>query len=226
MLAGCEAYDSLPPETEPPLAARAQAVEQRMHARYTEALGVEASIARGDLDRARRQARVIDALDEPELLERWRPYLELVRVDAHRVAIAESLDTAAERAASLGRACARCHEASRARVEFAEIAAPSAHATLAEDMSRHQWAALQMWEGLIGPDDALWRTGAAGLTAMPANILAQAMTRSESDDVDDVARIKLYAARAPGTVDQDARADLFGRILATCAHCHAALRDR
>jgi cytochrome c553 len=61
---------------------------------------------------------------------------------------------------------------------------------------------------------------------MPANIIAQAMTRAPDDDIDDVARIKLYATRSLATRTQDARARLFGRILTTCAHCHSTLRDR
>jgi len=197
-----------------------------MHARYDVAIDMEVAIAISDLDRAHRDARGIDALDEPDLLEQWRPLLDSVRAAADRVVVADSLDTAAERVALVGRACARCHEASSAKIRFRDLPAPQPNPKLIDDMRRHQWAGLEMWEGLIAPDDKLWRAGANDLTAMPPNILAQAMTRSPADDVDDVARIKLYATRALDTPTQDARATLFGHILATCAHCHATFRDR
>ncbi|HTR50361.1 MAG TPA: hypothetical protein VMJ10_06605 [Kofleriaceae bacterium] len=181
---------------------------------------MESAVAVSDLDRAHRDARVIEALDEPQILDQWRPLHDAVRAATRRVMVEESLDNAAERVAEVGRACARCHEATNANVKFHDVAAPQAHATLAEDMRRHQWAGLEMWEGLIGPDDAAWRAGASALTAMPSNILATA------DDIDDVARIRLEASRALQMPTQDARTTLFGRILATCAHCHATLRDR
>jgi hypothetical protein len=45
-------------------------------------------------------------------------------------------------------------------------------------------------------------------------------------DLDDLARIRLYANRALTAGAQDARAELLGTLLTTCAHCHAVLRDR
>lgn len=59
---------------------------------------------------------------------------------------------------------------------------------------------------------------------MPVTTVAQrADTTSE---LDDPARIRMYGSRAVTIVDPDARADLFGTLLTTCTHCHAALRDR
>lgn len=221
-LAGCETFEPGPPMQEPSLAASVQAIEQRMHARYRVALDMEAAVATGDLQRVRASARLIDALDEPELLARWQPHFDLVRASAHRVAVSESLETAAGRVADVGRACARCHEAASAAVRFTDAPRPAEHATLADAMRHHQWAGLQMWQGLIGPDDGRWRAGAQALTEMPSNLVALA----SPDDIDAVARIKLEATRALETTRQDPRAVLFGRILASCTACHIALRDR
>ncbi len=196
-----------------------------MHLRYSAAMEMEKAIAHSDLYTARADAHTLD-FDEPEILAQWQPYLQVVRTDAHRIAIATGLDSAAESAAALGRACGQCHEATGAHVTFPAARPPIVRDTLASDMAGHQWSALQMWQGVIGPADDLWQTGASGLTKMPASILAQRSTRSPDDDIDDVARIKLYANRALDTPTQDARAELFGRILITCAHCHSMLRDR
>ena len=224
-LVSCDFYEPTPPR-EPSLEYSVLVATQRMHERYAGALAMEDALARGDLDGARVYARVLDVLDEPAILAQWRPYLDDVRVAAHRVALAKSPDVAADATAAVGRACARCHEAMKAHVTFPATARPTIdRPRLATQMTAHHWAAVRMWEGLIGPSDDRWILGADGLTAMPSNILAQAVT-SGRDDGDDIARIKLYATRALATPGQDARAELFGRILTTCAHCHAELRDR
>ena len=93
-------------------------------------------------------------------------------------------------------------------------------------MLGHQWAAAQMWQGLIGPSDERWRAGAHALTQAPLHIVAAAVTPNSELDIDDIARVRLYARRAEAAGSQDARGDIFGALLATCAHCHAVLRDR
>jgi cytochrome c553 len=93
-------------------------------------------------------------------------------------------------------------------------------------MVGHQWAAVQMWEGLIGPSDDRWVVGAQALTTVPLNMIAANLTRTSDFDIDDVARIRLFATRAVAAKPQDARAEIFGNLLAACTHCHAVLRDR
>jgi hypothetical protein len=83
-----------------------------------------------------------------------------------------------------------------------------------------------MWWGLIGPSNDHWIAGARALTTAPLTIVAQSATPSSELEVDDVARVRLYANRAMTTSDPDARVDLYGTLLTTCAHCHAVLRDR
>jgi len=43
---------------------------------------------------------------------------------------------------------------------------------------------------------------------------------------DDVARVRLLARRALAATTIDARANLYGELLATCAGCHMTIRDR
>jgi cytochrome c553 len=83
-----------------------------------------------------------------------------------------------------------------------------------------------MWKGLIGPSDDRWLEGAQALTTVPLNLVAMSVTPTSDLDVDDGARVRLYARRALAPQPQDARAEVFGQLLATCAHCHATLRDR
>jgi len=227
-LGGCqpEAHDPVSPGQNGSLAAAIQAEHQRMHVRFGAALRIEQAIAHSDLDRAHAEAHGLAALDEPEALPAWRPYFEAIRDAARQVELAGGVIGAAQLTATLGRRCARCHEAAAAHITFPAEPPPTGDPKLAIQMVGHQWAAAQMWQGLIGPSDARWLAGARALTAAPLNIVAQSVTPASELDVDDVARIRLYANRAVTTMSQDARAEVFGTLLATCAHCHAVLRDR
>ncbi len=209
--------------------ARATLVEQRrMHARFDAATRIEHAIAFSDLERARTEAGNIIGLDVSNVSLTWQPYFDSLRDAAQQVESSRSLGEAARRTATLGQRCANCHLAIAARVEFPAEPRPSGGRKLASEMKAHEWAAAQMWWGLIGPSNDHWTAGARALTTVPLTIVAQRPTSgSELDvDVDDVARVRLYARRAMTMSDPDARADLFGTLLTTCAHCHTVLRDR
>ena len=224
IVSGCrgEAYDSRSPYDIESLAASVQAAHYRMHARFAAARRMEESIARSDLDGAHLEAHLLAELDEPDALPVWRPYIENIRAAAHQVELATGLGPAARLAAEMGRSCARCHEAIKAHVTFPAEPRPSGDSKMME----HQWAAVQMWKGLIGPSDDRWLEGAQALTTVPLNMVAMSVTPTSDLDVDDVARVRLYARRALAAQPQGARAEVFGQLLETCAHCHAMLRDR
>jgi len=225
---GChtESYDAIPTNQPDRFVASVQAAQRRMHARYVSARLMVESIARSDLDAAHSSAHVLASLDEPEALAIWRPYVESIQDAANKVERAGNLGAAARSAAILGIRCANCHIAIKARVSFAREPPPPADPKLAQEMVSHQWAATQMWQGLIAPSDDAWRAGAQALTSAPLAIVAQHGIPTFADDIDDVARVRLYGRRALSAMANDARADLYGDLLATCAHCHQILRDR
>ena len=207
--------------------ARTMLVEKRrMHTRFEAATRIEHAIAFSDLERARTEAGHIAGLDVSNAALTWRPYFESVRGAAEQVEASRSLGEAARLTAMLGQRCANCHIAIAARVEFPAEPRPSVGRKLASEMNGHQWAAAQMWWGLIGPSDEHWTAGARALTTVPLTTVAQSVTPSSELDVDDVARVRLYANRAMTMSDPNARTDLFGTLLTTCAHCHTVLRDR
>jgi cytochrome c553 len=168
-------------------------------------------------------------------LPRWQPYLERIRTAGHHLERAGDVVAAAQATAVLGRECARCHEESGAKVALPVQSRPDDDARLAPQMLAHQWAAARMWEGLIGPAGDRWLDGAQALTEVPLTIVAEEPKIGDLADTiggtggsigDDVARVRLYANRAVTTSSQDARAEIFGQLLATCAHCHIMVRDR
>jgi hypothetical protein len=227
-LASCqiEARDTAPAASNSSLADEVVAASRRMHQRFTAAQRLELAVVHSDLDGAHADARELAEIDEPGVLAPWQPYFASLRDAARQVELAPGIVGAARLTATLGRRCASCHEAIAARVAFPAEPAPAGDPKLVIQMLGHQWAAEQMWQGLIGPSDARWLAGARALTGAPLHIVAQAVTPRSELDIDDVARIRLYARRAEAAASQDARADLFGAMLATCAHCHAVLRDR
>lgn len=196
-----------------------------MHQRFAAARQTEEAIANSNLEGARSSVHVISELDEPDVLPVWKPYIAEIRNAARQVESATDIVGAAHTMGTLALQCANCHTAIKARVTFADEPRPSDDPKLASRMLGHQWAAMQMWEGLIGPSTERWTAGARALATSPLDLVAQAPNPAFAAD-DDVARVRLYARRANAATSNDARAAVFGDLLATCAHCHALLRDR
>ena len=205
------------------LAESVQSAEVRMHARFAAAKAIEQSIVTGNLAQVRAQAHSIATLDEPDALPEWTPYLEGVRRSARTLESAEDVVVAAGDAAALARECARCHTAIGAKPAFSASPRPDGGKRLQHTMTAHHWAAARMWEGVIGPNDQRWKSGAELLASAPLTITAESSILGIADDV---SRIHLLATRAQKLGAQDDRVELFGRLLATCAHCHATIRDR
>lgn len=226
VLGGCHVEEETLVTDRPGSLAKAiSGAHRRMHQRFAAARRVQQAIAFSDLDRARAEAHDLASLEEPDVLLTWRPYFDALRDAANQVELAGNVVDAARLTATLGQRCANCHEAIAARITFPSERRPPGDRKLTTQMLGHQWAAAQMWQGVIGPSDDRWLAGARALTTVPLTMVAQSPTPSSELDIDDVARVRLYANRAL-TVPQHARAELFGTLLATCAHCHAVLRDR
>lgn len=222
-LAGCDAAAEVPPQDLP---TKVRELRDRMHARLSATRQIERAIAFGDLDAARREAGAVAKLDEPDLLPAWRPYVDQIRASARQIELATGLVAAAKTSALLGRRCAQCHEASGAKIVFAKEPPPPAGAKLPSHMAGHQWATQRLWEGLVGPSNERWLEGARALARAPLAIVAEGDLPPDLAVGDDVSRIRLLATRAQTAKTQDDRAELYGDLLATCARCHAKIRDR
>jgi len=230
VMLGChiDAYDAIPASARPPdpLVVSLEATERRMHTRYGSARSMVDAIARSDLEGAHAKAHVVAVLNEPDALPAWRPYIVAVQRAAQDVEHAGSLATAARAAAVLGMRCAGCHDAIQAQVALAEERRPSRDPKLSQEMLGHHWAELELWNGLMAPSNDHWRRGGAALSELPVDIVAQSQHAGIADDVDDTARVRAYGRRALAAQTHGERADVYGDLLAACAHCHQTLRDR
>ncbi len=205
--------------------AQVRAIQLHMHVRFAAARRIEQAIAFGDLDRARGEAKIILELDEPGILPAWQPYIDDVRDAARQVSIASNLVAAANTSAILGHQCAQCHVSAGAKVTLPVERAAPAGASIAPDMASHQWAATRMWEGLILPSTERWTLGATTLAQAPFDPVVEADLPPELTVFDDVARLRLLAGHAVSASAPAERARLYGELLATCAGCHATVRD-
>lgn len=208
------------------LVTKVERVRQRMHARFAATRTLEQAIVFGDLPRARKEARTIRQLVDPDVLPAWQPYLTGIRDAARQVELATNLVSAARTSAELGRRCGKCHEAAGAKLRFGSDPAPDPNGKLPVTMASHQWAAGRMWDGLIGPAPDRWLAGAQALIRAPLAIVAEGDLPPELAVGDDVARLRLLARRALDATTPDARARLYGELLGTCVGCHATIRDR
>lgn len=222
---GCQsAGDVLDRET----GERVVEIRDHMHRRFGATTRIHAAIMYGDLERAKQEAKTIELLDEPSALPEWQPYVENVRVAAGELSRSTDLVHASRQLGLLGWRCAQCHQAvPGVGSTFPAAPVPTGNDRLPATMSNHQWATARMWEGLIGPSDSRWLEGATALSNAPLTITAEGeVPGHELGIADDVSRIRLLARRAQKLHTAFDRADVYAQLLATCARCHHAIRDR
>jgi hypothetical protein len=233
--AGCQSKERTVPAPEPPAPAPvvvapappadASALVEHMREHFGAVAELERAIVRGHLDEARDQARWIADHPEP-LQEGWQPFLDEVHAAAAEVATAKDLPAAGALAARLGRACASCHEARAAVVTFEWEPKPEDKPDLRSQMRLHQWGAARLWEGLVGPSDAMWTEGLSALQAANLDVptAASGLPRGDVSALAD--KVKQLSTRALDLQDEKERAALYGELLSTCAGCHQLVRPK
>jgi len=186
---------------------------------------IQRAIVTARLEVARERARWIADHDEHSDLDGWKPHVDGMRAAARELAAATDLETAARFTAKLGRRCAACHEARTAVVAFPWEPEPENVPGLTAQMKRHEWAAERLWEGIVGPSDQLWRSGAETLFAARLDVDVAAKRGDATEVKAAAARLHALADEARRTNDTPERAKLYGDLLSTCAGCHALARD-
>jgi hypothetical protein len=88
-------------------------------------------------------------------------------------------------------------------------------------MQRHQWAAQQLWEGLVVPSDDAWSAGALVMSEAPLEPEELSPGHSSAPRVGELALAVHDLGAKAGVSDRvSVRADLYGQMLASCADCH------
>jgi hypothetical protein len=211
------------PDAEPssPSDAREATVQARMqgHERHGDAM--RDAVARGDLDDARVEARLLAELRiEGPTGELWKHMFDAMRAAAARSVSANDLKDVSRDVALVARTCGDCH------ITFGRpgilIEPPGALSSgLRASMQRHQWAAERLWDGLVVPSDDAWYAGALALSEAPLSPEDLTPGKSPVPRVSELARtVHNLGVKAASAQSVDARAGLYGDVLATCAECH------
>ncbi|MBK9033644.1 MAG: hypothetical protein IPL61_20665 [Myxococcales bacterium] len=184
---------------------------------------LQAAVVLGQLEVARDEARWVVSHPEHAAMTDAVAAVTRLRAAAEQVVAAPDLPAAAAATARLGADCAACHSERGVIVAFAWDALPDDEPALARQMQRHQWAAARLWEGLVGPADELWRTGADTLATLRLDPGGLA-TGADGEAVKAaLARVRALASQANSVRDQPSRVALYGELLTTCVSCHAVV---
>lgn len=128
----------------------------------------------------------------------------------------------------IGVTCAGCHQSLNVApaIPGASGAVPDNTGGARGHMARYGWAADHLWIGLVKPDEASWTGGLAAIRepAFDPNDLGL-----PEEKVGAMAAYGLIltsmSEEEVGATDADGRAELFGRVVASCAGCHEAVRQ-
>jgi hypothetical protein len=88
-------------------------------------------------------------------------------------------------------------------------------------MALHVWVSERMWNGLVGPDDYAWTTGASALETgwlNPRAAVVDPAAREEGLTL--IHQLYDLGSQAEGESDSHARAEIYGDFLTTCIDCH------
>lgn len=196
-----EEVEELPEPTE---------TQAQMHDRYDAVTAIRTSLVRGDVEGARVLARGIGPVtgELPELAAEMRG---LAPRRAAALARASDPETAGRAFGALLEGCGRCHAAGAATWTFETPTQPDGEDP-ATHMRRHEWAVDRMWEGLLVRDIERFDMGAAALADAPLGEGSEVAPLAE--------RVHARAAEAAGAESMEARAAIFGDVVAACAECH------
>ena len=210
-------------ETAPAEPTGGEAVRAVMRGHYGRARSAHDALIRADMDQAAADMEWLATHDEGDVLPaNLQPLLAAMQTEASHFAEASTLTEAATTFARMLTRCGACHvESHGGPAAIAEVAIPDGETPTAR-MRRHRWASDRMFDGLIMGEAEMFRSGNAALTSAP-------MTREELPataalNADQVLALTTHVvelgAEAASATDDEARASIYGRYLATCGSCH------
>lgn len=208
------------------------AKHMREHQAYAKTL--QLAVVRGDLDAAHKPAKWLAEHDvKAELPEILRPQLDAMQKLAANIMEDEDSVSAAQHLGAMATTCGGCHTVAGITPDFAELPDPASAKTPKAHMQRHFWAANELWQGLIGPDEMAWTRGARRLDESPLGhdeLLEEAVDIPEGISEEDHEKIanlrkKVHAQskKAMNTTSLDQRGQIYGELIGTCAPCHAIM---
>lgn len=192
-----------------------------MRAHFQQVVQLHDLVARGDLPGARRQASsLVDASPRefmPVGAEAFRGALTSAAEDA---AEAPTLAAAAQATASMLATCGQCHKAHAVRAAVPGSGDIKVGGFVGH-MLLHQHGLDALLEGLVAPSDAQWGEGVRTFASprIEREHVPGSLRRKMDAGETALATLAGHAAQADRTRE---RAEIYGRILATCGTCHGS----
>lgn len=185
-----------------------------------------AAVVTGNLTAARRHSKWLAQKREHEPgLAPWTTQIAQLQAVAREGMLTTDITTAAQVITKIGVACSECHTRAGHTPPYARVAMPKTSSGARIDMRLHPWAAARMWEGLSGPSSELWTLGATALASAPLHSDAILQCSSAATQIVAQARAVHDLGKAgKSATSSAARADVFARVVETCASCHHRVR--
>jgi cytochrome c553 len=195
-----------------------------MQGHFGRATEIHDALIRADMDAAREGMAWLAAHEEPNLPENLQPLLDAMQAEAARFPEASTLTEAGTVFARTLTRCGGCHTAAHAGPEIAQTPIPEGDSPEAR-MQRHQWASDRMFDGLVMANAEVFRAGNDALTSAPLTQAELAGTEAQPEQqvVALTTHVRQLGAEAAAATDDEARAGIYGRYLATCGTCHRLL---
>lgn len=200
-----------------------------MQEHFTRATALHLAIVSGVPEDIRAAANALAEHEPvPGVPKTWLPHVRQIQTSAKRAESDDSVLTAATAMGEIAAACGACHQAHGVTppVEPAPVPPPpdrDSKGSGSEHMAAHQGAVDRLWRGLVAHDDAAWTQGAralAGQAVCPADITHESAVPESSRELSNT--LHGLAKKALETDGLDARAGLYGDMLATCGACHTS----
>lgn len=214
---GSTSCQTAPPSVESP-------VQSLMFQHFALARDLRVLVVAADMDELRTTAR---ELASPR--QAWglppgaEPYLERIREAASRAATSRVAGEVSRAVADVARECGDCHLTVQSTLGSRfQVAEPRTDDPAIRHANRLSWISRLLWDGLVGPSERMWRTGAEALAVTdgvlpPAasHVPAELVARAE-------ARLSALAKQALAEEEATGRSEILASLWTVCADCHVA----
>ncbi len=220
-----EPADPVAPPSVPAPEPSPSSARSLMQGHFARATSAHDAIVRADMDTARADMAWLATHQEGDALpENLQPLLVAMQAEAARFAEATTLTEAGTAYARMLVRCGACHTTSHGGPEIAQTPIPEGDTPEAR-MRRHQWASDRMFDGLVMADPAIFRAGNDALVSAPLTQTELPSTAGQPAEqvVGLTTHVRELGAEAATAADDEARAGIYGRYLATCGTCHRLL---
>jgi len=199
-------------------------VVQAMEAHWDDAQDMRDAALAGDQEAYRKAATSLhDRMPLDGLAETLAPMQQALKDAAAEARSAQGADAMGKSLGAVVGACGQCHEAAKVQPQLDPVPPPPVEgAEPALEMLWHQLAGIDLWSAVVRHDAKEWEEGVGKLEKATFVVDDGTATGAELDAIEK--RLQALAAKAHSAESTPARAEVYGRITATCVACHEAAK--